>query len=71
MTKQVKRDLRQIGKRVERLRKYYYASAPIAARVAGISKSAWWKIEQGRCNFCYTTICKVADALYIDVSNLI
>lgn len=60
----MKQKLKLIGNRVKFWRKYYYASLPLAAKVAGISKSLWWKVEQGKSNFSYSTIYKINQALF-------
>jgi len=60
----MKQRLKWIGNRVKFYRKYYYASLPLAAKSAGISKSLWWKVEQGKTNFSYATIWKINQALF-------
>lgn len=60
----MKKQLKAIGKRVQYWRKYYYFSLPDAAKMAGIPKSLWWKVEQGKSNFSYSTIYKINLALF-------
>lgn len=65
----MKKQLNRLANRVKYWRKYFYASLPEAARAAGISKSIWWKVESGKCNFSYSTIYKINKALFGNIAD--
>lgn len=64
-------DLKRIGDRIRYERKYHYASLPAAAKAAGLPKSTWSKIENGKCNFTYSTLMKVCGAIFCDPSDIL
>lgn len=63
--------LKSIGHRVRYWRKYHHPSLPAAAKFAKLPKSTWSKVENGKTDFSYKTICKVADALFMRVGELL
>jgi len=60
-----------IGIRVRNMRRHHYASLSAAATSAGLTKSTWSRLENGKLNFTYSTINRVSNALFMDVSELL
>lgn len=63
--------LKQIGERIRYYRIYQYRTLPRAAKAAGLPKSTWSKIENGKSNFSITTMRKVCRALNVNPTDIL
>lgn len=67
----MKSELKSIGNGIRTLRRYYHGDLPAAAKAAGLSKSTWSKLENGKLNFTYSTLLKVSKALFREPGDLL